>query len=153
MAKNIAVTLLPSGEITEVSAGKSLMAELKENGIHINSACGGCASCTKCIIKVVANENNMNEMSFEEKQLLGNTFHITRERLACQVQLLGPITIDIADHIADAPIKVNKPLRRSREEARQVVDERREKMKEKPKKVGGGKKPGPFKFNNEDIKE
>jgi ferredoxin len=156
MKKDIPVTLLPSGLIKNVSAKKDLFSQLKEAGVHLNSNCGGCATCALCVVKVVANENSMNEVSFEEKQLLGNVFHITRERLACQLQITGPITLDISDHEQkDKP--AHKPLRRSREEAQAVVDERKKMTKEKnenkPKKLGGGKKPSAFKFDNDEKKE
>lgn len=155
MAKDISVTLLPSGVVKKVDGNNDLFSQLKEDGVSLNSNCGGCATCALCIVKVVSGEESMNELSFEEKQLLGNTFHITRERLACQLKVSGPITIDIEGHEQKAAVK--KPLRRSREEAIAVVDERKKMMKEKnenkPKKLGGGKKPSAFKFDNEDIKE
>ena len=63
------IKLLPSNSLVDVEAGKDLYSELKEKGIHINSTCGGCASCAKCIITIVEGEENLNEIPFEEKQL------------------------------------------------------------------------------------
>lgn len=92
------VTLKPSGKTVDVEEGKSLLEALKENDIYIKSGCGGYASCTDCIIKVVSGEDNLTPPPFDELKLLGNVFHITKERLACQTKLTGDVTIDIANH-------------------------------------------------------
>jgi ferredoxin len=34
-----------------------------------------------------------------EKSLIGNTFFITQERLACQLLLTGDVVIDVSEHI------------------------------------------------------
>lgn len=141
------IKLLPSNSLVDVEAGKDLYSELKEKGIHINSTCGGCASCAKCIITIVEGEENLNEIPFEEKQLLGNVFHITKERLACQVIASGPATIDISMHEQNKTKPVFK--RRKKEDVSKMIEERKEKRKERPKKLGGGRKPKAFDFKED----
>ena len=93
------VTLKPSGEVVEVEEGKNLLACLREQNVYIKSSCGGHATCSDCIIKVVSGEDYITPPPFNELKLLGNVFHITKERLACQTCVTGgDITIDITKH-------------------------------------------------------
>jgi ferredoxin len=99
MSKTHKVTLKPSGAVVEVEEGKNLLQALRDDGdTYIKSSCGGVASCSDCIIKIVSGEDNLTPPPFEELKLLGNVFHITKERLACQTKILGPVTIDISKH-------------------------------------------------------
>jgi 2Fe-2S ferredoxin len=99
MSKTHKVTLKPSGSVVEVEEGKNLLQALRDDGdTYIKSSCGGVASCSDCIIKIVSGEDNLTPPPFEELKLLGNVFHITKERLACQTRILGPVTIDISKH-------------------------------------------------------
>ena len=45
-------TLWPSGEVLEVNAEESLLAQLKKAGKKIKSSCGGCASCGDCVVVI-----------------------------------------------------------------------------------------------------
>ena len=92
------VTLRPSGEVIEVDSSKSLPENLREKDIYIKSSCGGVASCSDCICKVVTGEDNLESPPFAELKLLGNVFHITKERLLCQTKIVGDVTIDISRH-------------------------------------------------------
>lgn len=98
MSKSYKVTLKPSGVVVTVEEGKNLLAALREQDIYIKSSCGGHASCTDCVIKIVSGEDYVTPPPFEELKLLGNVFHITKERLACQTCLTGDVTIDITKH-------------------------------------------------------
>jgi ferredoxin len=92
------VTLKPEGKVVEIEEGKNLLTALREADTYIKSSCGGHATCTDCIIKIVSGEDNLTPPPFEELKLLGNVFHITKERLACQTMILGDVTIDISKH-------------------------------------------------------
>ena len=92
------VTLRPDGNVVEIPEGKNLLVALRECDIYVKSSCGGHATCTDCIIKVVSGEDNLTPPPFEELKLLGNVFHITKERLACQTCITGNVTIDISKH-------------------------------------------------------
>ncbi len=142
------LTVLPQNTELYVEEDKNLLSVLKENNIFVKNSCGGCASCSHCIIVIDSGEDNLNDVSFEEKQILGNTFHITKERLSCQTTMSGDVTIDISMHAEKVKTKA-KPLIRKKEEVIAIKQERYEKRAEKPKKLGGGKKPKPFKFTNE----
>lgn len=92
------VTLKPSGQVIEVDSSKSLLESLREQDIYIKSSCGGVASCSDCICKVVSGEDNLESPPFAELKLLGNVFHITKERLLCQTKIIGDVALDISRH-------------------------------------------------------
>ncbi|MBC7427452.1 MAG: 2Fe-2S iron-sulfur cluster binding domain-containing protein [Bacteriovorax sp.] len=98
MSKTHKVTLRPEGKVVHIEEGKNLLVALREADTYIKSSCGGHATCTDCIIKIVSGEDNLTPPPFEELKLLGNVFHITKERLACQTMILGDVTIDISKH-------------------------------------------------------
>lgn len=154
MSNKSAVTIWPSGEIIQMNEKDSLFSQLKENGINIKSTCGGCASCGQCTILITSGEENLNEPSFEEKQLIGNVFHITKERLSCQTYTTGNITIDISAHLELNKERKQVTKRRSREEADSVLEKRKEASKEKREnrkpRAGGIKKPKSFNYSEED---
>jgi 2Fe-2S ferredoxin len=92
------VTLKPTGNIVEVEEAQNLLEALREQEVYIKSSCGGVASCSDCIIKIVSGEDHLTPPPFSELKLLGNVFHITKERLACQTCVTGDVTIDISKH-------------------------------------------------------
>lgn len=92
------VTIIPVGKTLEISEETSLLQALKDNGFLIRSSCGGMANCRDCIIKIVSGEDHLQGPTFPEIKLLGNVFHITKERLSCQTKILGDVTIDISSH-------------------------------------------------------
>ena len=96
------ITILPHNIEIDSVEEEPLLQTLKNANIYIKSSCGGFARCRDCIIVLKAGGEHLNKPTFEEKNLLGNVFHITKERLSCQTKVGGPITIDLREHIEDA---------------------------------------------------
>lgn len=166
-------TLWPSGEVLTLNGEETLLAQLKKAGKKIKSSCGGCATCSDCMIVVKSGEMNLTPQSFEELRLLGNVFHITKERLSCQTKVLGDVTLDISAHEKNTFTgKGEKTVSKStttklkkREDIEKEAIESKEKNQEKPsdtwyrhwekegedankpKKLGGNKRVKPFNFN------
>jgi len=92
------VTLWPEGKVVEIDSEQTLLEGLKAHQVYIKSSCGGCASCGDCVVKVTAGVDNLSPSPFPELKLLGNVFHITKERLSCQTKISGPVTLDISMH-------------------------------------------------------
>ena len=94
------IMLKPSGQELEIDEDKSILEALKEKGIYIKSSCGGVASCTDCRVKILSGEDSLTTPPFEEVQLLGNVFHITKERLSCQTKICGDeiVIVDLSGH-------------------------------------------------------
>lgn len=175
-------TLWPSGEVLELNEEESLLQQLKKAGKKIKSSCGGCATCGDCVLVVKSGELNLSPQTFEELRLLGNVFHITKERLSCQTKILGDVTLDISAHETNTytgknekPALVSKSSQtvlRKREDIEKSTRELDEKSQEKktdtwyrhwennedadisrPKKLGGNKRVKPFNFNDGDKEE
>lgn len=137
---------LSNGEKLQVSEEKSLLEAFREAGIYVKSSCGGVASCSDCLVKVTSGEDNLNSPSFEETKLIGNVFHITKERLSCQTKVNGPVSIDISNHdktedskkLQEKNKKFIKPKgpikKRSREEVKAMYDDRKKMREEKEEK-------------------
>jgi ferredoxin len=145
------ITVLPGTEVIEVESGSNLREVLINKGQSIKSPCGGCASCGQCVVVVKSGFEGLSEISFEEKQIIGNVFHITQERLSCQTTVMGDITVDISAHIE---VEKKKPLvtkRRTRAQADTIIEERKENSKNRPEREGGFNKPKSFTTKDDKI--
>lgn len=157
------VTLVPLKETVEVDSEKDLFSQLRKMGYPIQTTCGGCASCARCVVVILEGAQELSEPTFEEKQLLGNVFHITGERLSCQTYVKGDITIDISIHVDTPSVSKPKIMRKTKAEVEekkaQRIEEREKKKKEekthtnnrefgKVKKLGGSKRPKTFHYRN-----
>lgn len=167
-------TLWPSGEVLTINGEDTLLKQLKAAGKKIKSSCGGCATCTDCMIVVKSGELNLTPQTFEELRLLGNVFHITKERLSCQTKVTGDVTLDITAHdkstssAASSVPKSTTTILKKREEVAKAVRQNEELNRgkpsddwyrhwengeedpSKPKKLGGGKRPRPFHYSETD---
>lgn len=92
------ITVRPTMDVIEADQEVSLLENLKRADIYVKSSCGGHATCTDCIVKIVSGEDHLSAPPFEELKLLGNVFHITKERLACQTKISGDVCIDLSAH-------------------------------------------------------
>jgi ferredoxin len=172
-------TLWPSGEVLTLSSEDTLLNQLKKAGKKIKSSCGGCATCSDCTIIVKSGELNLTPQTFEELRLLGNVFHITKERLSCQTKITGDVTLDISAHEKNTFTgktekqgpKSTTTILKKKEEVEKSVRENEEKSREKssddwyrhwesegedpnkPKKLGGNKKPKAFSYSDTDDKK
>lgn len=150
------VTLLPDKSEYEVGSQKNLYSELCAQGVAVPSQCGGFATCGQCVVKIHQGEENINLLTFEEKKLLGNTYHLTKERLSCQCTLSGPVTIEIVNAVArSGKSETGKSLKTVRRSKVQLENPLEENSEEKPKKVreGGFSKPKAFRFSEENKKK
>ncbi len=137
------ITVSPNNVEIEVEVGANLRDSLISNGLNIKSTCGGCASCGQCVVIINANAESLSEISFEEKQILGNVFHLTAERLSCQTTVNGDVGVDISSHM-DLKRKNVVTKRRTKEETEKIIEERKTLAKERPQRQGGLKRPKRF---------
>ena len=166
-------------QTVEVSSAECLLQALTRQKLYIKSSCGGVASCSDCIIKVLSGADNLSPPGFDETTLLGNVFHLTGERLSCQTRALGSATIDIGHHdkerdqeqIKKRTTRTPPPSRkrnkvRKQKEVEAIKKERLEQKKEQnrswerhwekdpaenpPRKQGGYRRPRPFRTDHLD---
>jgi 2Fe-2S ferredoxin len=91
------VTFLPSGVSASAAVGESLFEIGRRNGVPIDTACVGKATCGLCRVKVIAGEAHLSSLNNEEKKHLGNVYFINKLRLSCQARLQsdGAITVEV----------------------------------------------------------
>lgn len=92
-------TFHPLGRTVEVLADESILQAAIRSEIPIRTVCNGRATCAACKVRVVDGMKNTVKPSFLEKSLIGNTWFITKERLACQLFLTGDVVIDLSDNL------------------------------------------------------
>lgn len=168
------VTIWPNGESFTIDKETTLLKALKDKDIYVKSSCGGVGSCGDCVIKVHTGENNLTPPTFNEIKLLGNVFHITKERLSCQATCNGNVTIDVSHHdkakdqtkTANKKFKKKNTLLKKKDdlvsEGNQAGNFRPTNSDknasdstprvQKPKIMGGGRRPRAFNYS-EDIEE
>jgi 2Fe-2S ferredoxin len=74
----------------QAEEGDTVMATLRDAGLPIEAACGGCCSCATCHVYVdPAWQAATGERSGEEDELLQMSEHLddSRSRLGCQITL------------------------------------------------------------------
>jgi len=173
------VKIAPHESEISVAEGENLLIALRKANVYVKSSCGGHASCSDCLIKITDGLDHLNEPSFEETKLIGNVFHITKERLSCQTMITGDIAIDLSGHDdkvdAEKLAAKSKKLFKSRkagvkvrrpEEIKEIYQDRSEAKKEKLERQnswqkhwekdggasgkGGSKRPRPFRTDHLD---
>lgn len=93
MPSFVRVRLEPSGRILEVPRKSNLLRILQEAQIPVGSSCGGkgiCASCKIIILNGADNLSTPNDIELDLKERNGLSEH---DRISCQSQIYGDITI------------------------------------------------------------
>ena len=78
---------------TEVEKGQTLLEAAQQCAAPVHTLCNGIGACVQCRVKVDEDEAHLTVPTPLEKDRMGNIFHLTRERLACQASVLGDITV------------------------------------------------------------
>lgn len=88
------VGFLKSRPAIEVTAGANLMQALLAHEIPVASSCRGDGVCAKCRVRIVEGAKNLSPET-EIEAMRRDQFDFARdERLSCQAEVLGNITID-----------------------------------------------------------
>ena len=72
---------------------RSLLKHLQDNGIDWMHACGGKGRCTTCKVIVLEGKTNFQQLTSAEKRYRQEKALKDNERLACQAQIHGDVTI------------------------------------------------------------
>lgn len=90
----VAISINDGKKMIHTQAGKTLLATLGENGVHLSSACGGKGSCGQCKCQVISGGGEM---------LPTEAVHFTRReikdhwRLGCQVKVKQDMVVKVSD--------------------------------------------------------
>lgn len=77
-----------------VAEGENLMKALLNAGVPVASSCRGDGICAKCRIEIVDGRKNLTPETEAEAFLRERHSMPKSERLSCQVEVLGDLTID-----------------------------------------------------------
>lgn len=70
----------------------TLLEHCEDHGLPIEAACGGFACCNTCRVQVLEGAANLSPLLPEEEPFLDGE----DQRLACQVRVLGPVSLRLA---------------------------------------------------------
>lgn len=80
--------------VAEVEAGESLLEAAHRVEAPVYTLCGGIAACIQCRVRILEGDTHLSPPGALEKDRIGNIFHITRERLACQARVSGDVVVE-----------------------------------------------------------
>jgi len=87
-------------EIT-VSKGTNILEAVEDNGMHLNSNCGGVCACSTCHVYINAGEKYLEEITDREEDFVDRAINPRIEsRLGCQCFILdeeAEIEVEIPD--------------------------------------------------------
>jgi 2Fe-2S ferredoxin len=77
-----------NSHILEAEAGSTIMEIIRDAGLEIEAACGGCCACATCHVYVEENWlSKLKTRCEEEILMLDQAFHIANtSRLCCQLE-------------------------------------------------------------------
>lgn len=91
------VTFLPAGLVADCREGETVFEVGRRNGVAIETACVGKATCGLCRVRVVAGEEHLSPQNDDERRHLGNVYFLTKVRLSCQTVVRGgEVTVELA---------------------------------------------------------
>jgi ferredoxin len=83
----------PKQWITQALAGETLLEIARKCQAPVQTLCHGIGACVKCKVKV--NHGQLQPPTALEKDRMGNVYHLTKERMACQAVVLGDCHLEI----------------------------------------------------------
>ena len=68
--------------------GLTLMEIIRDAGLDIEAACGGCCACATCHLYIDTDwKEKLPKIEIEEESMLDQAFHVTsHSRLGCQIE-------------------------------------------------------------------
>lgn len=75
--------------LENIPAGESLLDIIEDNGMHLNSNCGGVCACSTCHVYINSGEGFLEEISDAEEDFIDRAINPRLEsRLGCQCIVL-----------------------------------------------------------------
>ena len=91
------IRFLPDDVTAPCEPGETVFEVGRREGIAIETACVGRATCGLCRVRVVDGEDQLSAVNDSEERHLGNVYHLTKVRLSCQTVVRGgSITVELA---------------------------------------------------------
>ena len=96
------VTVQPDAVFVPAEEGRRLVLALEDAGIDILHRCGGNARCATCRVEVI-NGDPGDVTPAEEIKLATVISRLPSTRLSCQVQVRGPLTVEVVRRLSQNP--------------------------------------------------
>lgn len=80
-----------------VQRGSTVLEAATTAGVDLRSYCGGNCSCGTCRVEVVSGARHLSPMEPSERFVLGPEAEARGDRLACQAQVLGDVSVAVPD--------------------------------------------------------
>jgi uncharacterized 2Fe-2S/4Fe-4S cluster protein (DUF4445 family) len=101
------IVFQPSGTVTEIEKGASLLYAAQQAGVDIKAYCGGTKICGKCKVKIIEGvfeghkiqsyQEHLNSLSEDEKEFLSINEIEEKYRLACMAKVYGDIVVEVPE--------------------------------------------------------
>ena len=101
MAKAHEITFLPAGIKLVAYQGETILEAADRIDVTMRADCGDAGICGKCRV-IVDGVENLSEINSIELDILTNRQINDSQRLACQAEIEGPVTITIPDELTDS---------------------------------------------------
>jgi uncharacterized 2Fe-2S/4Fe-4S cluster protein (DUF4445 family) len=101
MTIDYTVDFQPLGRRVQVIHGRTLLEAAREAGVGLNAVCGGAGVCGTCLVRIV--EGSVSSLNKSEANFLSQDEIDEGYRLACQVEVLGDVLVDVPPTSITAP--------------------------------------------------
>jgi len=96
------VAVQPDSVVVTAEDGRRLVLAIEDGGIDILHRCGGNARCATCRVEVLDGVPS-DFTAAEETKLATVTGRLATTRLSCQVQVRGPLTVEVVRRLSQNP--------------------------------------------------
>jgi 2Fe-2S ferredoxin len=89
------ITFEPNGPTVDCEEGETIFAVAQRHKVDVDTSCVGKGTCGLCRVRIVEGTENLNPYGETDEKHLGNVYHLTKVRLACQAQIAGDVTVEV----------------------------------------------------------
>lgn len=87
----------------DVPNGATLLEAAHACDAPVHTLCHGIGACVQCKVRVLSGMEHLSPPQAVERDRIGNIFHLTGERMACQARVSGPCVVECL------PLRVPRP--------------------------------------------
>lgn len=80
-----------------VARGATVLEAARLARVELRHYCGGNCSCGTCRVEIVHGERALSPVASMEAMVLGDAARRRGDRLACQAEILGPVTVHVPE--------------------------------------------------------
>lgn len=81
----------------DVEPETNLLEASRACGAPVQTLCHGIAACVQCKVRIIEGKQSLSPPENLEKDRIGNTYHITGERLGCQAKVHGDVIVEVLE--------------------------------------------------------